>query len=118
MNSLPITCKDAKTTFLLARRAERLARPLVDMIDGGMLNVEVTLDGGHYYRHSDGWHIGINVHRVKADCTLGKMALQAIAIRNSAELDRAIDRLRLEAEADELRRMATEAAAGGEDADA
>ncbi|MNW57235.1 hypothetical protein D3C74_350220 [compost metagenome] len=118
MNSLSITCKDAKTTFLLARRAERLARPLVDKIDGGMLNIEVVLDGGHYYTNTGGWHIGINVHRVKADCTLGKMALQAIAIRDSAELDRAIDRLRLEAEADELRRMATEAAARGEDADA
>lgn len=93
MNSLPIACKDAKTTFLVARRAERLARPLVDKIEGGLLSIETVLDGGHYYRHSDGWHIGINVHRVKADRTLGKMALQALAITDSAELDRAIERL-------------------------
>lgn len=118
MNSLPIACKDTKTTFLLARRAERLARPLVDRIDGGLLSIETVLDGGLYYRHSDGWHIGINVHRVKADRTLGKMALQAIAIRDSAELDRAIDRLRLEAEADERARQVADASAGGEDADA
>lgn len=118
MNSLPITCKDAKTTFLLARRAERLARPLVDRIDGGMLSVEATLDGGHYYRHSDGWHIGINVHRVKSPGQLGKMALQAIVITNSKQLDRAIEKLRLEAESDERARQVAELGAGGEDADA
>lgn len=118
MNSLPITCKDAKTTFLLARRAERLARPLVDRIDGGMLNIEVVLDGGNYYTNTGGWHITVNVHRVKSPSLLGGMALQALAINNSAKLDQAIDTLRLAAESDERARQVAGAAAGGEDADA
>lgn len=118
MNSLPITCKDAKTTFLLARRAERLARPLVERLDGGLLHVEVTLDGGHYYRHSSGWHIGLSVHRVTRLGTLGNMALQALVITNSGELDQAIDRLRFAAESDERIRLMAERAVGGEDADA
>ena len=118
MNSLPITCKDAATTFLLARRAERLARPLVDRIDGGMLSINVVLNAGHYYRPESGWHISVNVHRVEpSGRTLGKMALHASIIVNSAQLDRAIEDLRLEAESDERARQAAEAA-GGEDADA
>lgn len=116
MNSLPISCKDAKTTFLLARRAERLARPLVDRIDGGMLCIDVVLGGGHYYRRSAGWHIGISVHRVRADWSLGKMALQAICIADSAELDRAIEKLRLEARADERARQVAELETGADNA--
>lgn len=117
MNSLPITCKDAKTTFLLARRAERLARPLVDRIDGGMLSIESTFKAGHYYRPELGWHISINVHRVNADGRgLGKMAMHSSVIVNTAELDRAIEKLRLEAESDERARQVSEL--GGDDADA
>lgn len=113
MNSLPIACKDAATTFLLARRAERLARPLVNRIDGGMLSVQATFNAGHYYRTDLGWHISVCVHRVHANGrTLGKMALNSSVIVNSAELDRAIEKLRLEAESDERGRLE----AGADDA--
>lgn len=98
MNSLPITCKDAPTTFLLARRAERLARPHVDRIEGGLLSIEVNLEVGAYFQKP--YSIDVSVHRVRKSGVLGRMALQAFQITTSAELERAIERLKLVAKDD------------------
>lgn len=95
MNSLPITCKDAKTTFLLARRAERLARPLVAKIPGGDLRIELTLGGD---RRFEPYCFNMQVfQRVNGGLDL---PFQEICIVSSADLDRKIELLRTVAESE------------------
>lgn len=95
MNSLPITCKDAKTTFLLARRAERLARPLVDMTGGAWrLSITVTL-GDQEYRKP--WHVGIYAHYATGTAEIPgaeNMPIYDSFVHNSAQLDEVIEKMR------------------------
>jgi len=133
MNSLPITCKDAKTTFLLARRAERLARPMVERVDGAWrLSITVTLGDKEY---ADPWHVGISVHYDRNAAQIPSrpnMPVHDWHITTSAQLERTIANMRrlageqvlataeaLAAEVDaEAKEIHAELEAGGEDADA
>ncbi|MHC6175423.1 hypothetical protein [Glutamicibacter sp. X7] len=95
MNSLPIKCKDAATTFLLARRAERLARPLVDMTDGAWrFSITVTL-GDQVY--PEPWHISVYAHYVEGAATIpnqSNMPVYATGIATSERLAQVIERIR------------------------
>lgn len=133
MNSLPITCKDAKTTFLLARRAERLARPLVEQIgDAWCLSITVTLGDMQY---PNPWHISLQVHYAHDAAQIPTEPIMPVYesfIATSSQLDRAIRKMRrlvaaqvlatteaAAAEADaEAAEIQAELEAGGEDADA
>ncbi|WIV44506.1 hypothetical protein [Glutamicibacter nicotianae] len=133
MNALPITCKDAKTTFLLARRAERLARPLVEQVgDAWRLSITVTLGDKEF---AEPWHVGIHAHydrnaaKIPAEPT---MPVHDWCIVTSEQLERTIEKMRQLAAAQVLATTAAAAAeadaeaaeiqaeleAGGEDADA
>lgn len=111
MDSLPITCKDAKTTFLLARRAERLARPLVAFVDGAWrLSITVTLGDQEF---SCPWHISIYVHYATGGAMIpGKSSMPVFEshITTGKQLERAIERMRrlvvdqLEANAEQVAR--------------
>ena len=117
MNSLPITCKDAKTTFLLARRAERLARPLMEQVgDAWRLSITVTLGDKEF---SEPWHVGINAHyhRNAAQIpTEPTMPVHDWHTVTSAQLERVIEDMRYLAAAQVL--ATTEAAAAEADAEA
>ena len=115
MNSLPITCKDAKTTFLLARRAERLARPLVEQVgDAWRLSITVALGDKEF---SDPWHVSIYAHYAEGAAEFKpNMPVYKTNIATSAQLERVIEQIRHLANQQVL--ATSEAAAGGEDADA
>lgn len=91
-----IRAKDAKTVELLARRARRLAEPLVAHIPGGELYVECAFGAGRY---PDPWHVDISVHRALPDGSLAYMPLQETCLVNTVDVDRAIDKLRAIVEA-------------------
>lgn len=117
MNSLPITCKDAKTTFLLARRAERLARPLVEQVGNAWrLSITTTLGDKQY---PNPWHISIYAHYDHNAAQIPSepnMPFYKTFITTSAQLDRAIENMRRLAAAQVL--ATTEAAAAEADAEA
>ena len=133
MNSLPITCKDAKTTFLLARRAERLARPLIEQVGGAWrLSITVTLGDKEF---ADPWHIGIHAYYDRNAAQIPSRPVMPFSdwnIVTSAHLESAIEKMRhfaadqvlataaaAAAEADaEAAEIQAELEAGGEDADA
>lgn len=103
MDAQPIKITDAKTAFLLARRAARLAQPLVDKIIGAELNIEivvVTDDRAHSRRTG----IGIGVHHADPNGGLFGMVHQSFAIRDSRALQRRIDELERDV-TDRLREM-------------
>lgn len=95
MNSLPIACKDAATTFLLARRAERLARPLVDMT-GGAWGLSITTRLGHS-RFLNPWHVSIDAFYTDgAEPIPGNvhMPFQEFGISTSQQLEEVIEKMR------------------------
>ena len=95
MNSLPITCKDAKTTFLLARRAERLARPIVESVAGAWdLSIEVRLGAEKFTACP--WHIAILCHYTKGAAqpyNLPTMPVHELFIKDSGMLEKSIRRM-------------------------
>lgn len=95
MNSLPMTCKDAATTFLLARRAERLARPLVDMT-GGAWDLSITTRLGHS-RFTNPWHISIDAFYADGAQQIPgivHMPFQEFGISTSQHLEEVIEKMR------------------------
>lgn len=131
MNSLPIACKDAATTFLLARRAERLARPMVEQVDGAWrLSITVTLGD---MDSLNPWHISIYAHYADNAAEFKpNMPVYKTNIVTSAQLGHVIEQMHrlaaeqvlataeaLAVEADaEAAEIQTDLEAGGEDADA
>ncbi|WPR65216.1 hypothetical protein SLW73_02430 [Glutamicibacter protophormiae] len=91
-----IRAKDAKTVELLARRARRLAEPLVAHIPGGCLSVESTF-GSAWKRYAP-WSVKIAVYRMfetpRGDRLLAPMVLLEHGLESTEEIDDAIDKLR------------------------
>lgn len=86
-----IKAKDSKTVELLARRARRLAAPLVAQIPGGELYVESTFGAR---RFSAPWHVSLAVHRALPKGNLAPMPMQEVCLTSTNDVDRAIERLR------------------------
>ena len=86
-----VKAKDAKTVELLARRARRLAEPLVKQIPGGELYVQGVFGAGRY---GEPWHVDLFVHRALPGGSLAYMPLNEPGLASTGDVDRAIDKLR------------------------
>lgn len=103
MDAQPIKITNEKTAFALARRAQRLAQPIVNKVIGAQLTVEITAIGNHE-THLTRPCIVLAVHHTRPEGGLFNMIYQSAYIRDSRELQRRLDELELGV-ADRLRIM-------------